>query len=75
MNKREISKKIKSRKTETEIEIDSKYDSKMKSKAIRRNIRGNTIPNPRLRSNWSNYSSDSRLFIQNSENAIVDVQA
>ena len=39
MNKREISEKIKSRKTEIEFEIDSNYDSKLKSKGILRKIR------------------------------------
>ena len=64
MNKREISKKLKSRKIKIEIEIDSNYDSKMKSKAIRRMSGWNTIPNPRLLSNWSNYLPDSRFFIK-----------
>ena len=39
MNTREIFDKLKSHKTEIEIEIDSTYDSKLKYKDIQRNIR------------------------------------
>ena len=34
----------------------------------------NTFSNPRLQSNWSNYSPDQRLFILKFEKMIVDVQ-
>ena len=40
--------RIKSRKTEIEIEIDLNYDSKLKSKAIRRKIRMKHDPYPKI---------------------------
>ena len=74
MNKRNF-RNENSRKTEIEIKIDSNYDSKIKSKVIGRYIRMKQDPQSKIALKLFQLFTGFKALHQNSESAIVDVQA
>ena len=72
MNRGEFSKNENSEKPKLRKKLTQIMILKWNLKLYKDRLGWNTIPNPRLHSNWSNYSPESRLFIKIQKNVIVE---